>query len=157
MEYVERKSNLVVPEGFVELDREEMTYVDGGGTITLGVTFTLGSVISASIVSSVIGYLTGYTCTKTTKLGSMLGGLIGMAIGFFVGGLVSASIASLLNTVIYPGASGYQKVTLASFNIWFAPNITYYYDLGKFFGVCIGGFGGFAGGLAAGATAAAVA
>ena len=30
MEYVARKSNLVVPEGFVELDREEMTYVDGG-------------------------------------------------------------------------------------------------------------------------------
>ena len=30
MEYVARKSNLVVPEGFVELDREEMTYFDGG-------------------------------------------------------------------------------------------------------------------------------
>ena len=35
MECVERKSNLVVPEGFVELDREEMTYVDGGGEIVL--------------------------------------------------------------------------------------------------------------------------
>ena len=80
-----------------------------------------------------------------------------MAIGFFVGILVSASIASIFNNVIYPGASGYQKVALASFNIWFAPNINFYYDLGKLFGVCIGGFGGFAGGLAAGTAAAAMA
>ena len=31
MEAVAKCSNLVLPKGFVELDREEMTYVDGGG------------------------------------------------------------------------------------------------------------------------------
>ena len=30
MEAVAKCSNLVLPKGFVELDREEMTYVDGG-------------------------------------------------------------------------------------------------------------------------------
>ena len=32
MEMVAKRSSLVLPKKFVELDREEMTYVDGGGT-----------------------------------------------------------------------------------------------------------------------------
>jgi hypothetical protein len=38
MEATLRSSNLLLPQGFVEMDREEMMYVDGGGTITLRVT-----------------------------------------------------------------------------------------------------------------------
>lgn len=35
MEATMKMSNLVLPQGFVEMDKEEMMYVDGGGTIRL--------------------------------------------------------------------------------------------------------------------------
>ena len=56
MEYVARKSNLVVPEGFVELDREEMTYVDGGGISRDTMTLTLDiTIIGLSFVCAIVG------------------------------------------------------------------------------------------------------
>ena len=60
MEMALRTSNLLLPEGFVEMDREEMMYVDGGGIPTwvayysieiiiwaVGLGFTIGGSIAA--------------------------------------------------------------------------------------------------------------
>ena len=60
MEMALRSSNLLLPEGFVEMDREEMMYVDGGGIPTwvayysieiiiwaVGLGFTIGGSIAA--------------------------------------------------------------------------------------------------------------
>ena len=56
MEAVAKCSNLVLPKGFVELDREEMTYVDGGWFWNNGVsTFWTGVAIDATIMAIGIG------------------------------------------------------------------------------------------------------
>ena len=101
--------------------------------------------------------MTGYTCTKASKLGSMLGGFWGMAAGFVLGAIASGALAYVLNKMIYPGAFGYKKETIITFDCWFLPNFEYYFDLGNLLGVCIGGTGGGVAGAYAAGTAFALA
>ena len=150
-----------VKELYVPQESEEITYddgydIDGGGTIKLGIKFTLGAVISSTVVSSIVGYISGYICTKASKLGAMIGGGWGAVIGFAIGGVTSGCLAYILNKIIYPGACGYNETTILTFDCWFLPNFSYYFDLGSLLGTCIGFPGGFAGGYAAGAATALV-
>ena len=101
MEYVERKSNLVVPEGFVELDREEMTYVDGGFYISNSQIINILAVCGLNpIATTIIGigiYKLAQTITlQGAKLGSWIGGFIGGLIGKAVGALIGlAAVGSV--------------------------------------------------------------
>lgn len=53
MEMALRTSNLVLPEGFVEMDREEMMYVDGGlSTNALACMIDLGLIIVCGAINA---------------------------------------------------------------------------------------------------------
>ena len=147
------KNKLVMPQQgtYLELDQDEMEYVDGGGRIILGLTFTWGAVISSSIIGTIIGFCTGYMTTKAAKLGAMIGGFWGGVAGFIVGGLISAALASVLNKVLHPGGLGELKVDIINVG-WAGPNVSYHFDIGNLFGI-IGYIGGYGGGAAAVVTA----
>ena len=71
MEYVARKSNLVVPEGFVELDREEMTYVDGGKTTYYSGWDAVWACLGAAIGVSIMKITTTLGSTVINNLRNM--------------------------------------------------------------------------------------
>ena len=75
MEYVARKSNLVVPEGFVELDREEMTYVDGGGYLAHINQETVNSIIVATLCT-VNYYSVGVVASAITSAATYFAGIL---------------------------------------------------------------------------------
>ena len=139
---------LVMPKKgtYLELEQDEMEYVDGGGRLRIGLTFTWGAVISSSIIGTIVGFCTGYMTTKTTKLGVMLGGFWGGVAGFKLGGIVSSGIASILNSVLHSVKSLRIVADLIDTN-WAGPNFSYYYDIGNLFSI-IGHIGGFGGGAA---------
>ena len=108
MEYIARKSNLVVPEGFVELDREEMTYVDGGGMISVNISFSVGSIWSGLSTGFITGFLVSFFATF---LGLKLPTWVGKLIGAGVGAGVGATVANNIN-------NGAKSITIPIINIW---------------------------------------
>ena len=109
MEYIARKSNLVVPEGFVELDREEMTYVDGGGSRLIGTYSAFdnaGCIWLAKVAADwftvagvyVADALFASACACATAP-SVVGGIIWGAISF-VSGLIGGIVFSLGQSAI---------------------------------------------------------
>lgn len=65
---LERASNLVLPSHYVELDKEEMSYVDGGLFGKIFATICLGIVAVASLVGAVAS-LCGENNTVNTIVG----------------------------------------------------------------------------------------
>ncbi|MCI9370376.1 MAG: hypothetical protein HFH65_08685 [Lachnospiraceae bacterium] len=83
---------LVMPSSYIAMDEEEMTYVEGGGTIKLNfsrdflrdcLTATLSGV--TAIVCGIIGTVAG------GPLGCIIGGGIGAALGWIIGGSIARS------------------------------------------------------------------
>lgn len=90
MEAVKKCSNLVLPKGFVELDREEMTYVDGGVSLSYNKIwwFTVGFIIS----------LTKLECADIAAICAMGVGVAGIAAA--IAGYCSAGIGALIGGII---------------------------------------------------------
>ena len=125
MEYVARKSNLVVPEGFVELDREEMTYVDGGDYyIDNSMCTNIIGVVFAGIYVGGVTLAAAIMCGMVTKaaLSGMVYSLIGhiTSINVFLGGLLAVigkfAVEVLFNMTI-ASFSG-KGVSLETIKIW---------------------------------------
>ena len=84
METALRTGNLVLPEGFVEIDREEMMYVDGGFYITnnqlwLVLQACALNPIGATLIGLGIYKLAAWITALGAKFGAKIGGLIGGA------------------------------------------------------------------------------
>lgn len=99
---------LVMPSRYAVMDNDEMTYVEGGGTITVKFSkdFIRDSITAiTSAVCTIIGAAIG------TAIGnSVVGGAIGAAVGWIVGG--SFARARI------------KKGTQIKFNIWFVSTRT---------------------------------
>jgi hypothetical protein len=79
-------NGMVMPSKYIEIDREEMTYIEGGGTITitlsksyleayLGITCAaIGTIIGTAICGGLSGGTAAY-------VGAFIGGFIGGVIG----------------------------------------------------------------------------
>ena len=107
METALRTGNLVLPEGFVEMDREEMMYVDGGFYITNN---QLWLVLQACALNPIGATLIGLGIYKLAAWITALGAKFGAKIGGLIGGL----IGSLIGTLIGAAALGSVALTYAS-------------------------------------------
>jgi len=70
--------DMIIPDGFIELDENEMMYLDGGGHRT-----TYGAASNFRPTMSVIGALAGGTGLTTAKAIKVFGGVAGWALGIF--------------------------------------------------------------------------
>ena len=102
---IERKSNLVMPVHYAELDSEEMSYVEGGFYIS---NQQICQVLMACAFNPVGTALVGLGLYKLaakitalgTKLGAKIGGLIGGWVGRIIGALIgTAALGSIALTV----------------------------------------------------------
>ena len=141
---LERKSNLVMPSHYVELDRDEMTYVEGGGRFTVTVSCTAGGLVSGLTSGVITGFLTGFFSGLGTKFGKY-GGVIGALIGAAVGALLGAAVSTYVNKIL---AGGGSSVTLISIWLPFV-NYTYDIDIAEKIGKTIGTIGGGTAGVVA--------
>ena len=141
---LKKKSNLVMPSHYVELDREEMMYVEGGGRFTVTVSCTAGGLVSGFTSGVITGFLTGFFSGLGTKFGKY-GGVIGALIGAAVGALLGAAVSTYVNKIL---AGGGSSVTLIS--IW-VPFVKYTYDIdiAEYLSATIGAIGGGSAGVAA--------
>lgn len=102
---LERRSNLVMPTHYVELDEEEMCYVTGGGVaeaigwITKAGILVAGFVGVASKWAKAVGFFAGLT-VKAVAWGAS----VAMATGTFVGPGIVVALAAMLTAaaVIVP-------------------------------------------------------
>ena len=141
---------LQMPCSYVNVDRDEMEYVDGGGWFKLSITCTIGGFVSGVASGVVTGFIVGYISAKFTKIGSMAG-VAGGLVSAAIGGITGYALSSAVNKMIY-GTKGLSKVTLI--NIWVPiVNFNHTIDIGQKIGSFLGGYGGGLGGAAA-ATAA---
>ena len=111
MEMVAKRSSLVLPNEFVELDREEMTYVEGGAVYTT--TYTnldgicmLAGIIGGGIWTAVKGFATA-AVTGVSVIGAIIGAVMAVA------GIVSATYAfcNLISAIISYSNKGYYRWT----------------------------------------------
>ena len=123
MEMALRTSNLRLPEGFVEMDREEMMYVDGGdyfvgisvsaataiflwnsGQRTVGLAYGGLSVLAlGKMAISMIGfdvYLAPYISAITSALSTI------PVVGIIAIGIVAIATAAIYGTILYAGSKG---------------------------------------------------
>ena len=100
---IERKSNLVMPVHYAELDSEEMSYVEGGGIVSIYLQCSLGAAIASFGTGFVSGFLTSYLAVKIGKsLPTWVGKLIGFAVGATLGSIIAKAINSGCETVKVP-------------------------------------------------------
>ena len=97
---LERTSNLVMPSHYVELDRDEMSYVDGGGTIytwmvsapidialmACGATLAFGGV-------KLLGKFFGKSLAK--KLSKSMAPIVAKVIGLVSGGILNLAVGQV--------------------------------------------------------------
>lgn len=86
-------SNLVMPTHYVELDNDEMSYVDGGFYISNG---NIWKVLAACAFNPVGATLVGLGIYKLAAKITALGGKLGAKIGGVIGGWVGSIIGGLL-------------------------------------------------------------
>ncbi|MFX0549363.1 hypothetical protein ACOAKC_08500 [Hathewaya histolytica] len=107
-----RSCKLQMPSSFVDVDVDEMEYVDGGGFyISNG---TLKSVVLACGLNPITATLTGLGYWKvvsiltakfsllTAKLGSV-GGVVGAGLGFVLGGLTAKAVVTSVVDALWSG------------------------------------------------------
>ena len=130
---LERKSNLVMPKHYVELDQEEMSYVDGGLFIGFSASkescvslfnFVSGSVAKRAFAgTSLLSILVGAKKASFPAVYNSVVGLLGAAwgkfsslftaggpVGWIVGGVIAVAgltAISYLAGMIVCGAMGY--------------------------------------------------
>lgn len=107
-----RSFELQMPSSFVDIDREEMEYVDGGGyyidnqTLKTVVACCGINPILPTLVSlgywKVCGILTAKFSLLTAKLGSV-GGVIGAGMGFVLGALTAKAIVTSVVDALWAG------------------------------------------------------
>lgn len=93
----------VMPKSFVKMQTEEMTFLDGGGEVTLtakNTTLQRIGRIFCIVAGATIGAVLG------VRIGSWIGGIVGLVIGAAFGWIVGNYIA---NNVI--PSSGNKKFT----------------------------------------------
>ena len=139
MNVVEKRSNLVMPTHYVELDSEEMSYVDAGGRIKITVSCTLGGFAWGMMAGSVTGFISGFFAGFASKIGAM-GGIVGTIAGGVIGGIAGLVVSSFVNKLLY-GGSGAKSITIIDCWVPFV-NFKKDIDIGEKLGAAIGGFGG---------------
>ena len=129
------KSNLILPTNYYELDREEMSYVEGGGTLNISVTIscTFGGLIEGLLSGVITSLVTGLT----GGLGAIVAAIVGPIINKLLGNIISSTINNALGDL--------SGVSVCCFNIsksgWLIPNITKNFDidLAEIIGSAFGG------------------
>ena len=148
MENLIERSNLVMPQNCIELDREEMSYVEGGGSVSLYVQFSLGAAIASFGTGFVSSFIVSYLTVKIGKsIPTWVGKIIGAAVGATLGTVVASAInrgASIIKVPIF-----YCWIPFVSYSHTFDLGDTVY-DIISSIG---GGMGGGLSGAALGATA----
>ena len=110
---IERRSNLVMPQNCIELDREEMSYVSGGDYyIDNSTCITVIGAIFGGLYFGGMGMATAIMCgiVSKTTISAMVYSLIGSisAVNIFLGGLL-AVVGKLAVEIIV-------NMAVASFN-----------------------------------------
>lgn len=142
--------NLVMPTHCVELDNDEMSYVEGGRivTVNLNIYMTLGGFVSGFSSGAITGAITAACVSLFASVGHIVGAILGAVAGFI--------IASAVNSALSAGGWS-SRITLInkSFRMWI-PFARGTYNISRDIGSDIGGLlgGGIGGGLAGGAAAA---
>lgn len=100
------KLSIQLPNSYIEIEKDEMEYIDGGGTLTLKISkSTLQFAISRSVwaAGSFLGALAGNSLAGPfgTKAGIMIGGVLGGIIGSSIGGFIASRIAKSSVTIRY--------------------------------------------------------
>jgi outer membrane lipoprotein SlyB len=104
---LKREYALQMPTNYVDVDRDEMEYVDGGGIVKLTIskeTLSRLARVACIIVGTVIGGLLGY------YVGNVPGAIIGATFGF-VGGFIAGNLAAgkiLTTTTFSANVNGYS-------------------------------------------------
>lgn len=149
---LERKSNLVMPSHYVELDSEEMSYVEGGGRIKITISVNPSATLGGVAANAIVGFLSGYCAAKLTKSGA-LSGVVGAIVGLVAGSLLGALLGTFLSKYLGTGIS-YTLINVKTLFVNFSLDI----DLTEVFKTIAsiggGGLGGYAAGLAYGALTA---
>ncbi|NLZ48740.1 MAG: hypothetical protein GX895_08115 [Clostridiales bacterium] len=113
---------LQMPTGYVEIDREEMEYIEGGGTLTV----TLTKATQVKVISAAFGF-------RGKVKGSVAGALLGIAVTPLttpIGGALIGTAAGTALTELFSWAdgkvSGYLVQTFGfdltvSVSNWFIP------------------------------------
>ncbi|MCM1367580.1 MAG: Blp family class II bacteriocin [Roseburia sp.] len=142
-------SNLVMPTHYVELDSDEMSYVDGGWivTVNLHLYISMGGLISGLASGFITGAITAACVSMFASVGHVVGAVLGA-----VAGLI---ISSVINSAINAGG-GTSSITLLrkSFKMWI-PFARGTYNISRDIGSDIGGMlgGGIGGGISGAAAA----
>lgn len=83
---------LVMPSNYVAMDEEEMTYVEGGGTIKLNFSRDFLRDCLTATLSGVTGIVCGIIGTAVGgSVGCIIGCGIGAALGWIIGGSIARS------------------------------------------------------------------
>lgn len=104
-----KTSNLVMPSYYVELDREEMSYVEGGWGIFGAIVGAVGGLVTSLIKGESVG--------KTfARIGvGAVAGALGGAAFYYIGGAVACAVPLSLSASIYVGgAVGFVSSQLVS-------------------------------------------
>ena len=92
-EVFEKRSNLVMPTSCVELDSEEMSYVDGGFYVSNS---KLWNILAVCGLNPIGATLIGLGVYKLAALISALGAKLGAKIGGVIGGFVGSAVGTPL-------------------------------------------------------------
>ncbi|MFA6867002.1 MAG: hypothetical protein WCR54_05750 [Clostridia bacterium] len=126
MEMALRQSNLVLPQGFVEMDQEEMMYVDGGRKYVTEYTNLDGICeLAVRAGANAIGAVKGIALAAASSA-TIIGGIAGvlLAIKGIVGG--TYAFANLIAAIKY--YSDYGEYTITSHKVF---GITALYYVGR--------------------------
>ena len=130
MEMALRTSNLSLPEGFVEMDREEMMYVDGGGCATIEITrdtinkfrsWAYGAVTSVFVAAVVTEILSKYVPFAATLCTLGPAGITGAII---IGGLIGAVAGFIAQELAYRIFTAIDNFKYTLYNKWYLPRFT---------------------------------
>jgi hypothetical protein len=127
---MERTSNLILPEGFVSMDREEMMYVEGGIDIgdrilnfAIGVGALIGCIASLVGLKSSLGWWTRISYSALLKTGEFAAKCAGFGGGFAAIAVVVATVATAVGIIV--SAIGYATI-ISSINATFATALTHF-------------------------------
>lgn len=89
--------SLQLPRNFIDINNEEMEYIDGGGTISLYIsadTIRYAIRVSSWAIGSFLGALAGNSLAGPLggKVGATLGGILGGMIGNVVGSVIAGNV-----------------------------------------------------------------
>lgn len=113
---LQRTSNLVMPTHYMELDKEEMSYVEGGGIISYNIEIylcesTLKSIMTG-LVSAIASSVTSLICSYCGPIGAVLSPFVSTLVGI-VAGIIADKIQQNSDW-----AAGGLRCQLTAFALW---------------------------------------